>query len=364
MRLMNLHHIIAGLSLPAILATTLSAQQPGGRSAAPGWERRPEEGREVPLPVGAKAFHDLAYVTNGHPRQRLDLYLPDQPGKPPLIIIIHGGAFRSGDKGQTTGLQFLRAGYAVASLNYRLSGDAIFPAAVQDCKAAVRWLRANAAKYHLDPDHFGAWGSSAGGNLVAMLGTTGNTKEFEVGENLSTSSRVQAVADFFGPTDFLQMDSHRLPNGMVHDDAQSPESLYIGGPIQEKKDQVAKSNPITFITGDTPPFFIAHGDMDPLVPHHQSVLLEVALKKAGVPVQFHTVKGAGHGFHDAVIDEKLMNFFEHHLKPAGTGARWPGGNAKRPLKPGENELTRMSKLFRNVPIRTQVIMSPFTGLVV
>ncbi len=185
---------------------------------------------------------------------------------------------------------------------------------MQDCKAAVRWLRANAEKYSLDPDHFGAWGSSAGGNLVAMLGTTGETNLFDVGENLGVSSRVQAVADFFGPTDFLQMDAHRLPKGMVHDAADSPESRYLGGPIQENKDTVAKANPMTFISTKTPPFLIAHGELDPLVPHHQSELQEAALKSAGVPVTFYTVKGAGHGFRDATVDRVMMEFFAKYLK--------------------------------------------------
>jgi dipeptidyl aminopeptidase/acylaminoacyl peptidase len=132
---------------------------------------------------------------------------------------------------------------------------------------------------------------------------------------------VQAVADYFGPTDFLQMDAHRLPDGQTHDPAESPESRYVGGAIQEHKEQVAKANPITFVTAKTPPFFIAHGDADPLVPHHQSVLLEAALKQAGVPVTFYTVKGAGHGFHDATADKMMMDFFAEHLKPAATGAK-------------------------------------------
>ena len=305
---------IVGVCLLLLITHTALAQeratQPGGLG-----RRGPGGIAAAPLPPGVKALRDLAYVTNGHARQKLDLYLPTKSGKLPLIIVIHGGAFRGGDKAQSTGGQFLRAGFAVASLNYRLSGDALFPAAVQDCKAAVRWLRANAAKYNLDPDRFGAWGSSAGGNLVAMLGTTGETREFDTGENLNLSSRVQAVADYFGPTDFLQMDAHRLPNGMVHDSAQSPESLYIGGPIQENKEKAAKANPITFITAKTPPFYIAHGDSDPLVPHHQSVLLEAALKKAGVPVKFYTVKGGGHGFRDPQAEKMLMDFFDRHLKP-------------------------------------------------
>jgi acetyl esterase/lipase len=314
------YRLIGCMVLLSLLSTAILAQQSDSQPGAAAPQRGPGGRGAASLPEGAKTFRDLAYITNGHPRQRLDLYLPNQPGKLPLIIVIHGGAFRGGDKGQQNVAQFLNAGYAAASLNYRLSGDAIFPAAVEDCKAAVRWLRANAARFDLDPDRFGAWGSSAGGNLVAMLGTTGQTKEFDVGANLDVSSGVQAVVDFFGPTDFLQMDAHRLPNGQVHDDAQSPESLYIGGAIQEHKAQVAKATPITFITAKTPPFFIAHGDKDPLVPHHQSELLEAALKKAGVPVEFHTVKGAGHGFRDATVNKQMIDFLERHLKPGTKNA--------------------------------------------
>ena len=161
--------------------------------------------------------------------------LPKDGTNLPLIINIHGGAFKMGSKEQGVPTEYLAQGYAVASINYRLSQHAKFPAQIEDCKAAVRWLRAHADEYRLDPNHFAAWGASAGGHLAAMLGTTGDTKEFDVGANLDQSSRVQAVVDYFGPTDFLQMDAHRLPNGMVHDPANSPESELIGGAIQENK---------------------------------------------------------------------------------------------------------------------------------
>jgi acetyl esterase/lipase len=292
------------LAVSFVLAMTCHAQQPQGR------------GRPATLPAGTLGYRDLAYVANGHARQKLDLYVPKSEAKVPLIIVIHGGAWNSGDKGTENTAQFLAEGYAAASLNYRLSQDAIFPAQIEDCKAAVRWLRANAAKYNLDPDHFGAWGSSAGGHLVALLGTTGETKVFDVGENLDFSSRVQAVADWFGPTDFLQMEAHRLPNGQVHDAADSPESRLIGGPIQENKEKVAKANPITYLTPNAPPFLIAHGDSDPTVAHHQSELLEAALKKADVPVTFYTVKGGGHGFRDATADSMMRQFFAKYFKPA------------------------------------------------
>jgi acetyl esterase/lipase len=273
-------------------------------------------GRGQPPKLNATTYNDVSYVTNGHSLQKLTLYIPKSKNdrKTPLIILIHGGAFRGGDMDTMNPAPFLDQGFAAASINYRLSGDAIFPAQIEDCKAAVRWLRHNAEKYNLDPDRFGVWGTSAGGHLAAMLGTTAETRLFDVGENLDVSSRVQAVADWFGPTDFLQMDEHRTANGMAHNPGGSPESKLIGGPIQQNKEKVAKANPITYITDKTPPFLIAHGDSDRLVPHHQSELLFAALQKAGTPVTFYTVKGGGHGFRNATADDMRNKFFLKYLK--------------------------------------------------
>jgi acetyl esterase/lipase len=269
-------------------------------------------------PTATTAHRDLAYVTNGHPRQKLDLYVPSARERLPLIVWIHGGAFRMGSKEglefDAPPLEYLDRGYAIASLNYRLSQHALFPAQIEDCKAAVRWLRAHAQQFQLDPNRFGSWGPSAGGHLAAMLGTAGGVAEFEVGEHLDISSRVQAVVDYFGPTDFLQMDAHRPPDGMIHDTADSPESQLVGGAIQEHPDWVARANPVTYVASDAPPFLIVHGDRDPLVPHHQSVLLDAALRQAGVPVTFYTVAGAGHGgFTDPRVAELTQAFLQQHL---------------------------------------------------
>jgi acetyl esterase/lipase len=265
--------------------------------------------------TGPIVYRDLPYVSNGHERQKLDLFLPRTGEKLPLIIRIHGGAWLGGSKEGEWPNDYLRFGYAVARINYRLSQHAIFPAQIQDCKAAVRYLRANAQKYNLDPNRFGVWGPSAGGHLVALLGTTGDINEFDVGENLTVSSRVQAVADYFGPSDLLQMQAHKLPSGMDHNTADAPEAKLIGGPVQDNPEKAAKANPITYVTKDDPSFLIVHGDKDPLVPHHQSELLEAALKKAGVPVTFYTVKGGGHGgFKDPNIPKLTREFFDKNLK--------------------------------------------------
>ncbi len=264
------------------------------------------------LPAGVKAFRDLEYVPAGHERQKLDLYTPEGEGPYPLVIWIHGGAFRMGSKAPCPALWLVEEGYAVAGINYRLSQHAIFPAQIEDCKAAVRWLRAHAAEYHLDPEHFGAWGASAGGHLAAMLGVTGGVAEFEKGENLDQSSRVQAVCDWFGPTDFTLM--NQFPGDMDHDAPDSPEAQLIGGPVQENKEKAQRANPVTYVTADDPPFLIMHGDKDPLVPFNQSELLDAALRKAGVPVTFHVVQGAGHGFQDPKLDRLVLEFFNRHLK--------------------------------------------------
>ncbi|MBN1361822.1 MAG: alpha/beta hydrolase [Sedimentisphaerales bacterium] len=269
------------------------------------------------LPADTVVHRDLAYVTDGHARQKLDLYLPPATGRLPVIVWVHGGAWLGGSKDRPVPLGYLSKGYAVASINYRLSQHATFPAQIEDCKAAVRWLRAHAEQYHLESNRFAAWGESAGGHLVALLGTTGDVNEFDVGEHLDVSSAVQAVVDCFGPTDFLQMEAHRLPNGMVHDTPDSPESKLVGGPIRENPDKVARANPITYVSATDAPFLIVHGDRDPLVPHHQSELLEAALKKAGVPVSFYTVAGGGHGgFRDPKVPELIEAFLARHLKPA------------------------------------------------
>jgi acetyl esterase/lipase len=260
-------------------------------------------------------LRDLEYVPNGHERQKLDLYLPkeaDPNGRRPLLVWVHGGAWLGGGKNPCPAVRFVKEGCAVASVNYRLSQHALFPAQIQDCKAAIRWLRANAGVYSYDPNRIGVWGASAGGHLVALLGTAGDVSEFDVGPNRGVSSRVQAVCDFFGPTDFTKMSS--FPSTMNHDAADAPEARLIGGPVQENTDKVQKANPITYVTKDDPPFLIVHGDKDPLVPHNQSELLRDALQKAGVTVTLYTVAGGGHGgFRDPQVDVLVTEFFRKHL---------------------------------------------------
>ena len=194
-----------------------------GSSAVPAADQpkaKPQQPAAKPvLPPGTQVHRDLEYVAGGHARNKLDLYLPAKADHPlPVIVWIHGGGWLAGSKEGCPAVPFVGKGYAVASINYRFSQHALFPAQIEDCKAAIRWLRANAKKYDLDASHVGVWGASAGGHLVALLGTTGGVKELEGnGGNLDQSSRVQCVVDWFGPTDFSQdgrlAGQPRLPDG-------------------------------------------------------------------------------------------------------------------------------------------------------
>lgn len=248
---------------------------------------------------------DLAYVNDGNPAHTLDLYIPDEATGPiPLIVWIHGGGWQSGDNNLAPNgpqLRYARNGYAVASLNYRLSGEAIFPAQIHDCKAAIRWLRANAAQYGLDASRFGSWGSSAGGHLAALVGTSNDVVDMEgtVGGNLTFSSRVQATVDWFGPTDLLLMDTQLKAqagcgNGN-HDAANSPESLFIGCPIQTCPTAVQRANPMTYLTNDDPPFFIEHGTADCTVPTGQSQIFQILQQILGHDSSITLIATAGHG---------------------------------------------------------------------
>lgn len=271
-------------------------------------------------PPGVEAHRDLAYGPHKE-RHTLDVFTPKSDKPTPLVIWIHGGAWQQGSKnGGNPATRLLEKGYAVAAINYRLSHHAVFPAQIEDCKAAVRFLRANARKFNLNPDAFGAWGASAGGHLVALLGTGGDVKELEgdVGDHKGVSSRVQAVCDFYGPTDLTKMAEQEKVKGKIdHNSPTSPESKLVGGPIQQNKEKAAKANPITFVTKDDPPVLMLHGDADPLVPLGQSEILLDALKKAGVEAELVVIKGGGHGgagFGTPEMSAKVAAFFDKHLK--------------------------------------------------
>jgi len=279
-------------------------------------------------------FVDLPYAFQ-HARQVLDIYLPPAGAGPfPVVVWIHGGAWQEGNKGSAAHYAdlLLPEGIAVVGINYRLAQHAIFPAQIHDCKGAVRWLRANAATYNLDPNRIGAWGSSAGGHLVALLGTSGGVSAAEgtVGGNVTFSSRVQAVADYFGPTDLLNinLDVATPPGSSLnHDAPNSPESRLIGfdqagegigvlranqtnpnPPFPAKLALIALANSITHVTADDPAFYLAHGTDDTVVPKMQSTKLANALAAAGVPPMYDMVTGAGHAM-PASEDALIVDFF-------------------------------------------------------
>ena len=268
-------------------------------------------------PVTPVTLKNLPYVTNGHERQKLDLFMPpNATADRPLLVWIHGGAWKEGSKENCPAVAMVAQGWVVASLNYRFSQHAIFPAQIQDCKAALRFLRAHAAEYHIAKDRVAAWGASAGGHLVAMLGVTGKTKEFDVGENLDQPSAVSCVVDWFGPTDFLHWGDGSVIKSNNKDDVIAK---LFGGPVSEKKELAAKGSPITFVSKDSSPMLLMHGDRDPLVPLQQSQDFQAALEKAGASVTLKVYPGQGHGGPSFINDEakKLMfDFVTKHTTPA------------------------------------------------
>ncbi|MEI7435207.1 MAG: alpha/beta hydrolase [bacterium] len=283
-----------------------------------------------PAPVVRKAtpvvpkFANLAYGDAPGGANLLDIYLPEKKEGPfPLVVWIHGGGWANGDKSPSGQfLQLLPRGFAVASINYRLSGQAHFPAQIYDCKGAIRWLRAHAREYQLDPDRIGVWGLSAGGHLVALLGTSGGVKELEgdVGGNLGVSSRVQAVSDYCGPTDLLQFYDQAGPDNVFKNNLRLKgdtyfEALFGGGPLEQHNQLIRLANPINYISSNLPPFQIFHGSKDTLVPVGQSQILADALKNAGSECDFTIIDGYGHGFGQRQYLATFA-FFEKRLKGA------------------------------------------------
>jgi acetyl esterase/lipase len=273
-----------------------------------------------------QVFSDLSYAGLSE-SQRLDLYIPAGGGPFPLVIYVHGGGWILGDKLEpySNGIAdfLVQRGFGFASLNYRLSDEAKFPAQVHDVKAAVRWLRAHADEFALDPNRFAAWGDSAGGNLVAMLGTSCRVATLEGSElgSPEQSSCVQAVVDWFGPMDFLKIDAQfagtTCPQN--HSQGNSIESDYLGTPILKAQELVMAANPVTYISSDEPPFLIQHGTADCVVPLQQSQQLYDALAAANDPgkMVLNTLQGAAHGgaeFQSPANLGFVLAFLQMHLR--------------------------------------------------
>ena len=287
----------------------------------PAFAEEKTAGKPLPNVTGIKALLDIPYADTADPAQRLDLYLPPRAATdPPLpvIVFIHGGAWQAGNKtsGRASVLRFVHSGtYAAASVEYRFSQQAKWPAQIEDCKAAIRWIKGHAKEHGLNPGKIGVWGTSAGGHLVAMLGVTGDVKDLEgtLGKHLDQNSRVACVADYFGPTNLLTMGD--FPSKMAHNAPDSPESHLLGGALQEHKDLARSASPITYVTRDDAPTFIAHGTADPLVPINQTETFAAALEKSKVPVYVETIEDGGHGgFDGPKLDARLQAFFDKYLR--------------------------------------------------
>lgn len=270
---------------------------------------------------------DISYAALS-PSQKLDIYWPNKfDGPYPVIISIHGGAYCSGDKLGPDALvawEGLKRGYAVVSVNYRLSSEAVFPAQINDVKAAIRYVKAHAQEYNLDPNHIAVWGASAGGTLSALAGAAADVKELtdlSLG-NADQSEQVQAVVDWCGPMDLLTMDAQFKAsgiNGILNNTPDSWGSRYFGRLITEIPQQVEKANPESYITPDDPPVFIQHGTLDNWVPVQQSI--DYAAKLTPIlgedKVYLEIMEGAAHGgvpFNNVNNVGKVLDFLDRTLQ--------------------------------------------------
>lgn len=278
---------------------------------------------------------DIDYASTGNSRHRLDLFLPSTPlsSKLPVIVLIHGGGWAYGDKtdGAERLIPMVRSGhYAAASIRYRFSDEATWPAQLHDAKAAIRWIRANATTFGIAPDRIGVWGHSAGGHLALMLGVTGDVPALEgdLGRNLAVSSEITAVANHYGVADLLEMTRQRTT--LDRRKADAPEARLIGGALLENQEKAKAASPITYISRADAPVISIHGTADHVVHHDQSVLLHEALTSAGVPSYLISVKGGDHGDFGASADQRVLAFFDRYLRglsvriPTDDITEWPG----------------------------------------
>jgi acetyl esterase/lipase len=259
--------------------------------------------------------YDVVYTRAGGAELKLDLAYPSGGAGPfPGVMVIHGGAWRQGDKRDVRPAlaEFARRGYVAVSPQYRFCPKETFPAQVLDVKSAVRWLKANAKDYKLDPGHVGAVGFSAGGHLALMLGLTGPADGLESDPPAGApDTAVHAGVNYFGPTDLAAPDIPAVTVPLVHD--------FLGGPVAEKSKEAARASPLTYVSKGDPPVLTFQGTKDPLVPHTQAFKLAEAMSAAGVPGRVEVLVGAGHGWGGddlARTKAETFEFFDRHLKPA------------------------------------------------
>lgn len=263
-----------------------------------------------------KSFPDIPFAEEAGNTLRLDLFLPVDIEKPPLIVYIHGGGWKNGSRKNCPALWLVQEGYAVASIDYRLSHQAIFPSQIHDCKGAIRWLRAHGSEYNYDAENIAVMGCSAGGHLAVLLGTSGGMKELEgeVGGHLACSSRVQAVIDYFGPTDFI-LRAKTQPQ--ITDDPAGTVYQLLGGPVAKNLKLAELAGGINHVSKDDPPLLIVHGLMDKRVEVQQSVSLYQRYKDTGLPVEIKFIENAGHGgssFFKQEDRSAVLSFLERYLR--------------------------------------------------
>jgi len=271
---------------------------------------------ELAVPENVVFERDIEFANPDGQHLQVNLARPKSgDGKFPAVVCIHGGGFRAGKRESYDKLCLTLAqnGYVAITVTYRLAPAYPFPAAVLDCKSAVRWLRANAAKYHVDPARIGVTGGSAGGHLAQFLGVTAGVREFDAGENLDQSSAVKCAVNFYGPSDFTKSYG-------ASTDASEVLPLFFGGDLSTKRREHIVGSPLYWATPFAAPTLIVHGTKDDHVAYEQAVWMRDRLKACEVEAELLTFEGAGHGFKgaDAEKAEKaLLAFFDKHLKPAG-----------------------------------------------
>ncbi len=268
----------------------------------------------VQIPEGVAFESGVEYANPDGQHLQLDIARPKAGDGPfPAVLCIHGGGFRAGTREGYDALcvRLAERGYVAATVTYRLAPKYRFPAAVHDCKAAVRWLRANAARYKIDPARVGVTGSSAGGHLAQFLGVTAGVKEFEGdGGNAGQSSAVACVVNVYGPSDFTKSYGKSV-------DAAEVLPLFLGGNLETARKEHVRASPLYWVTPDAAPTLCIHGTEDKYVAHEQAVWLVDRLKAAAVEAELLTLQGAGHGFKgkDAeTADAALFAFLDKHLK--------------------------------------------------
>ena len=262
------------------------------------------------------AQRDIEYARVGEHSLKLDLYLPDKSDKPALIVWVHGGAWRSGSKSSMPLNALVARGYAVASVDYRLTPVAPFPAQIHDLKAAIRYLRAKAGDFGLDGRRFAVAGASAGGHLAALVGVTNGDRTLEgtVGDNTGISSDVYAIVSYYGMSNLTTILSQSTPHGLK---VRVPAlELLLGGQPPEQSELAKLASPVFHVDARDPPLLLLHGDQDPQAPINQAHELQGVYEKNGRPVEFVVVHGAGHGgdgFFDDTRNKIVADFLGRNL---------------------------------------------------